>query len=436
MAPPTRPNDNSRSTFLPRDQNNTQSPASRANLPPNPPRRPVQKTAQRQQQQVPVPRSRIQYMPQPSTLAEAYRAHESNYTSKPIDYPLGRHVKVQVAGAPGIHHTHPIIGARFILQADGCVAPRSIAPDMMEAIFLGDPGHFICLDDGARYYLWRRTKLKMQGKSVLTDRLYPNFPPFQFDFTSTFNLPHPQTGRPFRIDHTNRHGTYAYFYYCWKRQEFPEPGAVDADRDSESKAFRRPANAAQIPNTNKPSSLEEFLYRAGFWNEFGPDVCVGSPQGSRLRSAVLKNMIHHMDIAWHELTVHTGKNITLPNGRDDVLAYLEASLPFWSDPTWKRPEGIPQTPTQYKMFHQSTQLFPYILHVDRCVRQREAEIRRGLASREGYIPPAQVQLGLGKRKKSGLQFITLDEVDFMDEFLDYTNCEEGVEEKKDAEMTG
>ncbi|KAE9978208.1 hypothetical protein BLS_000800 [Venturia inaequalis] len=382
MAPPTRSNDNSKSTFLPRDQNNTQSPASRANLPPNPPRRRLQQPTQRQQQQVPVPRSRIQYMPQPSTLAEAYRAHESNYTSKPIDYPLGRHVKVQVAGAPGIHHTHPIIGARFILQADGCVAPRSIAPDMMEAIFLGDPGHFICLDDGAR------------------------------------------------------HGTYAYFYYCWKRQEFPEPGAVDADRDSESKAFRRPANAAQIPNTNKPSSLEEFLYRAGFWNEFGPDVCVGSPQGSRLRSAVLKNMIHHMDIAWHELTVHTGKNITLPNGRDDVLAYLEASLPFWSDPTWKRPEGIPQTPTQYKMFHQSTQLFPYILHVDRCVRQREAEIRRGLASREGYIPPAQVQLGLGKRKKSGLQFITLDEVDFMDEFLDYTNCEEGVEEKKGAEMTG
>lgn len=144
MASPARSGDMSKSAFLPSNQNNAQSSAPRAapnvlnNFPPNlnSSRRDMQqqiykqqlqqtthqqlqqlhRQQQQQQQPLPVPHSRNQYMPRPKTLAEAYRAQDSNYTSKPIDYPFERRIKCQVAGAPGIHKTHPSLGARPILQ--------------------------------------------------------------------------------------------------------------------------------------------------------------------------------------------------------------------------------------------------------------------------------------------------------------------------------
>lgn len=304
----------------------------------------------------------------------------------------------------------------------------------MEAIFLGDPGHFLCLDDGARYYLWRRAKLKMQGKSVLTGRLYPNFPPFQFDFTTTFHLPISQTGRPFKFNELNKHGTYAYFYYSWRRHEFPGPGGADVDGDFEKSGdFGNAFNDAHTSNAAyERLPLDEFLHKAGFWNELDPHFRAQSAEGNNLRGAALRNMMGHMDIAWHELALHTGKHITLPNGIADAISYLEASLEFWGDLTWKRPEGVSPVPRKFKVYHRDTQAFPYIFFADQWVLQREGEVRRACVEGDGCISPAEGQLDW-KEGRLGLRGVTMEEADFMDRFLD---CGERVEEKGDVEMTG
>lgn len=122
MAPATRPGDGSKSTFLPSDQKNAQSSASRTApnvrglLPPYQPGRPLQQTTQqqfqRQRQQLPLPHNRIQNMSRPNSLAEAYRPEDMNYTSVPMRYPMNTSVNPdgRVTGAPGLHKTHPLIG--------------------------------------------------------------------------------------------------------------------------------------------------------------------------------------------------------------------------------------------------------------------------------------------------------------------------------------
>ncbi|TID14582.1 putative squalene monooxygenase [Venturia nashicola] len=368
-------------------------------------------------------------MSEPTNLADKYRTQDTNYTSKPVDY-LDREVEVQVEGAPGIHMAHPSIGSQPILDANGSIAPRSIAPDMMEAIFLGDPGHFLNLENGACYYLWRKAKLMMQGKSLVTGRLYPNFPPFHFDFTSVFSLPHPETGGHFKSDINVQHGTYAYFYYCWKVQEFPD--GVDAHGDSGSKDCRIPAKVDQNQNANKTPSLDEFLRKAGFWGQFGPEYCIASTEGDRIRGVVLMNMLGHMEIAWHELIHKTSRYVNFPNKRADVIPYLEFSMKFWTDATWKRPDGIPVTPKWFKHFRKDTEMLPYFINADKYVQQREVEIRRAIANREEFVSPAQVQLDFEK-ERVGLRAETKEEAEFMDQFLDYTDCEETAEEREDIE---
>lgn len=304
----------------------------------------------------------------------------------------------------------------------------------MEAIFLGDPGHFLTLDDGIRYYMWRRLTLKMQGKSVLTDRLYPNLPEFQFDFKTKFGHPHPQLGTPFLFTSQVKRGTYAYFYRCWRthtlqgpNDKHPSAGISTVSRDL--------ADVAQNSHANGGLSLESFLHTAGFWDEFGPGVYKLTDEGALLRSRVVSNMTTFMDIAWQEIMKATGKHVKFPNGRDDAVSYIEGSMAFWGNPDWQCPADFTPTKPEAKIWHFTQTLFPYVAYGDKYAQRREAEIRKTLPELQDHTSSTQIRVEPKKKKELGLRPVTTEEADFMDEILDYTDCGE-VEEEEDVDMTG
>jgi len=81
----------------------------------------------------------------------------------------------------------------------------------MEAIHVGDPGWYLHLDNGLRFYIWRRAILKQKGKKI-TDRIFPNVPSFVFSFP---------TGNALEsFGDRKRHATYGYFYDSWFHTQF------------------------------------------------------------------------------------------------------------------------------------------------------------------------------------------------------------------------
>jgi hypothetical protein len=81
----------------------------------------------------------------------------------------------------------------------------------MEAIHLGDPGWYLHLDNGLRFYVWRRAILKQKGKKV-TDRVFSNIPSLGFSF--------PTGNAQESFGDRKRHATYGYFYDSWFHTQF------------------------------------------------------------------------------------------------------------------------------------------------------------------------------------------------------------------------
>jgi hypothetical protein len=81
----------------------------------------------------------------------------------------------------------------------------------MEAIHIEDPGWYLILENGLRFYVWRRAVLKHMGKK-LTDRVFPSFPPFKFSFFSS-----DVTGA---LNDITCHATYGHFYDSWYQTVF------------------------------------------------------------------------------------------------------------------------------------------------------------------------------------------------------------------------
>jgi hypothetical protein len=283
---------------------------------------------------------------------------------------------------------------------------RHMASDMMEALFLGDPGFFLSLDDGVKYWLWRRTLLQRQGKNVLTGRLFPHFPIFKFDFNTCFPAQDQPTGRPYVVDASVKRGTYTYFYTCWRRKAFPSS-----------------KDGPQGPETSSELDLlGKFLWKSGFWASYGPLAEEISEQGARLRNVTIHNIILHLDIAYQKLHKREIKD------RDDAMAYVEASAEFWIDENWKRPEAYVPTPAHHRGIVQNQQIpliYPYAISTDEHVMGREPRIHRThLPFSEDARPNWVIRLeqAMAKGNASGphehtIRPVTKEEADFMCQFL-------------------
>jgi hypothetical protein len=280
---------------------------------------------------------------------------------------------------------------------------------MMEAMFLGDPGYFFQLNEGVKYYIWRRTLLKLQGTHALIGRLFPHMPVFNFDFRTTFRDIGPR-GVPYVVTPHIRRGTYDYFYSCWRRRMFP---SSQDDR-------QEPNNSEhQSNNPNHDKSFENFLIKAKFWDSFDPRVKENSAEGLRLRNAVIRNLIVHLDIAGQRLQKREFKD------KDDAIAYIEASVEFWGNPEWQFPEDFVPTPDQHKRLQHAGQIYPYAIAIDKQVKGREPRIRPNARSPpEDNRPVWQVQLeqaaaNVAADNGSLIRAVTKEEADFMDYLFDY-----------------
>jgi hypothetical protein len=121
----------------------------------------------------------------------------------------------------------------------------------MEAIHIYDPGWYLLLDNGLRFYVWRRAVLKQMGKR-LTDRVFPSFPPFKFNFISG-----DMTGPP---GDRKCHATYGYFYDSWYHTVF----------NSDTIAFGEFLNIAfwpepRVPGTCMPMGFQTAVDYASWW---------------------------------------------------------------------------------------------------------------------------------------------------------------------------
>lgn len=298
--------------------------------------------------------------------------------------------------------------------------PREMASDMMEAMFLGDPGYFLSLNDGVKYFIWRRTVLKLQGKHPLTGRLFPHFPVFNFDFRSPFLLRDPRTNKQYTVTSQVIRQTYAYFYSCWRRNAFP------SSQDETPNNGQEPNNFNQQPDKPNGQSFHMFLLHSKFWDQFGPVVAENSVQGARLRNDVIHNLITHLDIAFQGVRSHKIKD------KDDALAYIEASAEFWSDPNWRHPEGYIPTPDYHRIVVHVQQIplvYPYAISVDFHVREREPRFK-----------PAHVQSPPKEyitivEHEDCVRPVTAEEAEFLDQFISYDaelNVDKDVEMEEEA----
>jgi hypothetical protein len=92
------------------------------------------------------------------------------------------------------------------------IVHRAMCSDLMEDIHLRDPGYWLLIENGLRFYLWRRAVLKQLGKT-LDDRIFPNIPSFGFSFP--FNM----IGREDLSD-PKCLATYGYCYDSWYKTIF------------------------------------------------------------------------------------------------------------------------------------------------------------------------------------------------------------------------
>lgn len=188
-----------------------------------------------------------------------------------------------------------------------------------------------------------------------------------------------------------------------------------------------PTNISQKTNANKARSLEDVLDAAGFWNEFGLSGLSRDESGGTrgLRKMLIDNLCCHMDLAWQEIQNPTGNHLTLENGRDDVISYIEGSSAFWGDPNWIRPVDYTPTPVEDRKWGSTPTLCPYVIWGDKHVREREVEIRK---THVQHTSPTQIRVD-PEKKQWGLRPVTKEEADFMDQFLDYSNCEDEKEDE-------
>ncbi|QDS74837.1 hypothetical protein FKW77_002835 [Venturia effusa] len=425
------------SVFLKNSQGNTQPSASRttplprSNITLNTLGQPQQFTQQQLQHYQEHQRLYLQQnypnMPlPPNTVLEALRVKDSNYTSKPIHYRTGY-----------LHH-HPASAQLFLHQSRlAAQLPQSqnlqinplqnIAPELMEAIFRGDPGHFLVLQDGALYYMWRRTMLRRQGISVLTGQLHPQVRGFKFDWRAA-PLPHPTPQM--------EHAIYAFFYYSWKKW------ARASIRAASGNNLGNPANPAQDPSPNEQvTPLEEFLENVQFYDEFEHSVAnMSGPVGRRnLRSLVSTNALVHMDLTWQELvnTCNTGNISDSPYDRNDVISHIEAGSRSWADPNWLPSVDYTRSPRQLRTFTCTPELLPYIAWATKEVLQRE-QIVGNMLERERVTQHASIISPSPDPWKDhrGLRPATQEEASYMDQFLKFDDCEasNGGREKESSKQ--
>lgn len=291
-----------------------------------------------------------------------------------------------------------------------------MASDMMEALFLDDPGYFLTLDDGVKYFLWRRTMLKSQNKSIRTDRLYPGFPIFKFDFKNTFTKIDPRTGAPYIITETTERATYAYFYACWRRKAFPS--------DQEQGSAQEPADSTQHSTTADPHlSFNTFLTRAKFWDTFGPDVAENSMEGRRKQNAIHRNILVHLDLVSQGFGDRTGKDFKYKH-RDEVFSSIEDSSSNWGNPEWQHPEDY--IPTSRELMHLVLNVYPYAISIDPHVKERECQIKRTRSTHADIRPVLKNSMELHPKTQRP---VTEEEAKIMEQFCNFgEGLDKGVEE--------
>jgi hypothetical protein len=296
-------------------------------------------------------------------------------------------------------------------------AGRDIASDMMEAIFLGDPGHFLQLDEGVRYYVWRRTLLKFQGKEV-TDRLFPHFPVFTFDFNTSFD------DTNFVVPFDVQRGTYSYIYSCWRRKAFP---SSQDDRQASS-------------NPNPSITLSDFLDQHKFWDAFDPRAKENSAEGAHFKRSIFRNIALHMDFAGQKLEKREFKDPA------EAMKYVEVSSEIWDHLDFAQ---LPATfvPTQgyLKQLQRIDEIFPPAVTSDEGVEEREQIIHSTAQlepenNKTGWETPLeQIALGIPTaREQQWMKSVTQEEADFMDELFDFDAyyADETGEEETVVHKTG
>jgi hypothetical protein len=129
-----------------------------------------------------------------------------------------------------------LVGSHPLTPCSEPVAYRAISSDLMEAIHLGDPGWWLLLESGLRFYLWRCAVLKQMGK-MPNDRIFPNIPSFGLSFPSSMS------GRG-NLSDAKCHATYGYCYDSWYKTIF----------NQDSFAYDQFLNITFWPIPRKPGS--------------------------------------------------------------------------------------------------------------------------------------------------------------------------------------